>query len=101
MVASPVALCADAKKDAPVDFIRDIRPLFATHCFRCHGPDEEEGGLRLDLQQRVLQGGTIGPALVPGNAADSLIYQFITGRNEDKILMPPEEARRAAQRGAV
>ena len=73
-----------------VDFARDIRPIFAKHCFECHGPKEEEGGLRLDERKRVLEGGTSGPALVPGKSADSLIYQFITGKNEDKVIMPPK-----------
>jgi mono/diheme cytochrome c family protein len=73
-----------------IDFARDIRPLFAKHCFHCHGSKEEEGGLRLDRRQRVLDGGASGPALVPGKSAESFIYQFITGRNEDKVVMPPK-----------
>ncbi len=28
--------------------------------------------------------------MVKGRAADSLLYQFVTGKNEDKILMPPK-----------
>jgi mono/diheme cytochrome c family protein len=76
--------------DAKVDFARDIRPIFARHCFKCHGSDEEEGGLRLDERKRALEGGASGPPLVPGKSGDSLIYQFITGRNEDKIIMPPK-----------
>ena len=85
----PLAFAA-APADAPVDFARDVRPLLAQHCFQCHGPKEEEGGLRLDVHKRVLAGGTIGPALVPGHAADSLLYQFITGQNEDRVIMPPK-----------
>jgi mono/diheme cytochrome c family protein len=75
---------------APIDFARDIRPLFAKHCHACHGPKEEEGGLRLDLRSRAMEGGASGPPLVKGRAADSLLYQFVTGKNEDKILMPPK-----------
>ncbi|HEX3726442.1 MAG TPA: c-type cytochrome domain-containing protein [Pirellulales bacterium] len=74
----------------PVDYDRQIRPIFAAHCFRCHGPKEEEGGLRLDLRNRALEGGVSGPALAQGKPAESLIYQFVTGRNEDQIVMPPK-----------
>ena len=81
-----------AGADTPIDYARDVRPIFAKHCFRCHGPKEEEGGLRLDNRKRALEGGTSGPlAIVPGKAAESLVWQFITGRNEDKIVMPPKD----------
>ncbi len=74
---------------ASVDYARDIRPLFAKHCFVCHGLQEEEGGLRLDDMARAKAGGVSGPVIIAGDAAGSLLWQFVTGRNEDKVLMPP------------
>lgn len=85
-----VAAASRAADEGKVDFTRDIRPIFAAHCFACHGTKEEEGGLRLDVRARVLAGGMSGPALVVGKPAESLIYQFVTGRNEDKTIMPPK-----------
>ena len=37
---------------APVEFDRDVRPIFATYCIECHGPDSKarKGKLRLDLE---------------------------------------------------
>ena len=32
-----------------VDFDREVQPVLAKRCFRCHGPDKAEAGLRLDL----------------------------------------------------
>jgi len=85
------AAAAAAEPTVPIDFVRDIRPIFAKHCLACHGPKEEEGGLRLDVRSRAFAGGVSGAGvIVKGNAAESLLYQFVTGRNEDKILMPPK-----------
>ncbi|MEI6241607.1 MAG: c-type cytochrome domain-containing protein, partial [Planctomycetia bacterium] len=44
-VASATAAAAER-----VDFSRDIQPLLAKRCVACHGPDTQEGGLRLDQQ---------------------------------------------------
>ena len=47
-VVLPCLLAASALRAAPpVDFSRDIQPLFAEHCLECHGPDASKGGLVL------------------------------------------------------
>ena len=30
------------------DFKSKVKPFFRLHCIRCHGPDREEGGIRVD-----------------------------------------------------
>lgn len=40
-----------------IDFAQDIQPLFKKNCFSCHGAEVQEGGLRLDLKKRALDGG--------------------------------------------
>jgi hypothetical protein len=47
-------------------FERDVRPLLADRCLKCHGPQKQKGGLRLDSRASILQGGETGPAAVPG-----------------------------------
>lgn len=40
----------DAEPAAPaaaVEFLRDVKPIFVRHCYGCHGPGEERGGLSL------------------------------------------------------
>jgi Protein of unknown function (DUF1553)/Protein of unknown function (DUF1549)/Planctomycete cytochrome C len=78
---------------AEIDFNRDVRPILATHCFTCHGPDAatREAGLRLDKRESALQNADSGqPAIVPGNAADSELILRITSPDTDE-RMPPED----------
>ena len=62
-----------------VDFIRDIQPIFAAKCNACHGPDEQEGQLRLDARAAVKQGGVSGVLFEVGKAKESLLYRMIAG----------------------
>jgi hypothetical protein len=66
----------------PIDFVRDIRPIFEAHCLNCHGEKKQSGGLRLDVKSSALRA-----ALIPGNAALSPLYQRITAPNGEQ--MPP------------
>ncbi len=33
----------------PASFERDVQPVLKKYCFRCHGPDTQEGNVRLDV----------------------------------------------------
>jgi len=51
------------------------------------GQPTGDGGLRLDSRDLVLKGGTRGPAVVPGDAAASLLLKAV--RHEGALKMPP------------
>jgi hypothetical protein len=70
-------------------FENDIRPLLIERCIKCHGPKKAESGLRLDSIATALKGGDSGPAVVPGQPADSLVIKAV--RHEDDLEMPPDE----------
>ena len=82
------AFGADA---APVDFGRDIRPILAGHCYKCHGPDEKrEADLRLDdrgAATNELPSGSI--AIVPGSPERSELIARIYASDVDAIMPPP------------
>ena len=56
-------------------------------CWVCHGANLAQSGLRLDSREAALQGGTRGPAMVPGNPAQSRMVQAI--RRTSELSMPP------------
>ncbi len=104
------AFAAGDESAASVEFFESkIRPLLINHCVDCHGPDAQEGGLRLDSRHGWETGGETGPALVPGNVTDSLLIKAIRYADKD-LQMPPDEPLAASdvavitewvQRGAV
>ncbi len=71
-----------AAPERSVDFAREVRPILAENCFSCHGPDEQgrQRGLRLDVEDGPLaeRAPFGGPVVVPGNAAESLLFHRIT-----------------------
>jgi cytochrome c553 len=56
------------------------------YCTGCHGVSKMSG-LDLRTRETALKGGTRGPAIVPGHAADSLLVKAISGAAQPK--MPP------------
>ncbi len=71
---------------AAAAFEKHIRPLLATRCLECHGPQKQEGDLRLDTREAMLRGGDSGPAIVPGNPDQSLVIEAIA---YESFEMPP------------
>jgi len=57
-------------------FEAKVRPILVANCLECHG-DEQEGGLRVDSREALLKGGESGPAIVPGNATESLLIKAV------------------------
>ena len=70
-------------------FEKEVRPLFAKHCYKCHSVNAKrlEAGLLLDSRASQLRGGDSGPAIVPGKADQSLMIQAV--RYQD-FEMPPK-----------
>jgi mono/diheme cytochrome c family protein len=63
--------------------------LLKTKCVRCHGASRQESGLDLRSRKTILKGGESGPALIPGQPDESLVFQRVRGGE-----MPPRNAGR-------
>ena len=66
-----------------VDFGRDVRPILANNCFKCHGPDEKarKAKLRLDTKEGV-------------DALDAKeLVARITPHDADKVMPPAKSGK--------
>ena len=88
LLLSGMAIANAQKPKAPaVNYYRDIEPIFKENCVSCHQAAMAAGGLRVDAPENVLQGGASGPAVIPGKAQRSLLYQRLTVTTDKR--MPP------------
>ena len=62
-----------------VSFENDVFPIFQSKingCVSCHGGN---GGLTLDTYTHLMQGGSVGPVVIPGNGEGSVIIKKLRG----------------------
>ena len=61
-------------------FENKIRPVLVERCYECHSSQSKKlrGGLRLDTREGIRAGGETGPAIVPSNLDESLLFQAIS-----------------------
>ena len=86
-----------AGAEPPIDFDREIRPILADRCFKCHGPDENErqAELRLDVHEAMLRPAESGrPAVVPGKPAESGLYRRISSTKKGFVMPPPDSGKK-------
>ena len=85
---------ADIKRNAPVDFEKDILPLLKNNCLACHNQTTTKADLILETPQTILKGGETGPAVVPGKSSESLLLRAAS--HQVRPNMPPKENKVAA-----
>jgi hypothetical protein len=69
-----------------VDFARDVQPILAASCVRCHGPRKTEGDLRLDTPEGLRKGGSSGPVVLRGDGKGSLLYRLLVESDPEKRM---------------
>lgn len=84
-----VASAAMAQSAAKIDFEKEVVPLVRENCLDCHGPSKQKAGMRLDRRSSVIK--AFERRVVPGNSANSMVYQRVAGA-EYGPQMPPTGA---------
>lgn len=76
--------------DAPIDYAKQVAPLFRKYCEGCHSADDAEGKFASDSYAGLVKGGEHGPAFLAGDSQSSRLIRMIKG--ELKPVMPPEDS---------
>lgn len=71
----------------PVDFKRDIYPIFAGSCLACHNRTKAESDYVLETAAATIKGGAAGEAVVPGEPDESYLY-MVAARTEEPVMPP-------------
>ena len=76
---------ASAAQDLPGQAIA----ILQNSCWQCHGEDKM-AGLDLRTRESALRGGGRGEAIKPGQADESLLYQYIAGKASPRMPLGGE-----------
>jgi len=86
--------------DAVATFAKDIRPIFESSCWTCHGDAAQLSKFDLRTRESALRGGARGSDIVPGDAEHSRLYRRVAGL-ETPAMPAQGAALTAAQIAAV
>src|SRR3954469_15302700 len=70
----------------PIDFGREIKPLFEAACINCHAKGKNKGGFSLETRESFLKGGDTGPAAVAGKSDQSLVVKLVAGLDPEMVM---------------
>ena len=91
-----IAGCAnEPPATATIELHRDVAPIFKARCWHCHGPQQQQGGLRLDDKAFALLGGLSGKKLVEPRTDECELLRRVT--SDDPTLVMPKEGGRLTE----
>jgi hypothetical protein len=93
-------IAAAAELPARITYNRDVRPILADACFRCHGFDKNtrEADRRLDTREGATLEKEGIRAIVPGDPAASDAWVRIISSDRDEVMPPPKAHRQLTAR---
>jgi mono/diheme cytochrome c family protein len=100
LLVSPSVLAVEtlpAALNRPVDFVRDVQPIFAMHCCSCHGEKKQKAGLRLDQRPDAL----LAKILKPGHSDVSRVILLVAETDPEARMPPDGEALSREQIGVL
>jgi WD40 repeat protein len=82
----------DLKRKEPIEYSKDIEPIFENKCFVCHSGSIIESKFDMSTYAGVMKGGkrdaSGSKAVVPGKSAESHLFLYCS--RQKKPIMPPK-----------
>ncbi len=67
-----------------------VQPILEARCYSCHGPDADDGGLRLHTHEAIMTGGDTGSIVAAGQPHESELIRRLNLPADHPDRMPPE-----------
>ncbi len=95
-MAFVVAGSVRADQPSAIGYNRDVRPILADNCFRCHGVDEatREADLRLDDRDSAVMERDGSRAIAPGQPDRSSLLRRVLSSDDDERMPPHDDGER-------
>lgn len=94
-----------APRVVALGYEEDIQPIFERNCIACHSSVVKQMNLQVTSYEGLMAGSSSGPVVLPGNVADSLLWQQVsTGKMPligELTLSEKEAVRRWIADGAL
>lgn len=71
----------------PVNFAEHVAPILKQHCAKCHNEDNRKSGFAVTSFALLMEGGSSGSVVTPGDPDGSRLLRLITKAEEP--VMPP------------
>ena len=81
------AASTPAQSPEKITYDDHVKPIFNRRCATCHNGQKKSADLDLTNYTNMIQGGSSGDSIEPGDAASSFLYMLIT--HEESPEMPP------------
>jgi hypothetical protein len=87
LLSSLCTLCLCGESFAKITYDDNVLPLLKEKCIGCHNQDKKRGGVVLNNFTKVMEGGSSGVIVKPGDPDNSPLFQSMAHKREP--FMPP------------
>src|SRR5688572_32686839 len=70
----------------PIDFAKDIQPIFEASCVQCHARGKNKGNFSLETRADFLTGGDTGTPAIAGKSVESYLVELVSGLDPETVM---------------